>query len=166
MEDSLAVGTHFEDDFHEFKRRLDSHGLEGALRFLSGRTPHRFTGIYQYAGNTLLNLVLFDSVEDVLKKGGASPLENTFCSLVKDTKQQVLEINDAAQDERVKGKVITPVVSYCGVLMKNEAGGSFGTLCHFDMQRCQERAYDLPLLKAASVLLYNHLVSDGTIVMN
>nr|GFD17252.1 hypothetical protein [Tanacetum cinerariifolium] len=40
-------------------------------------------------------------------------------------------------------------------------GQAYGTLCHYDMQRCQERTTDLPLLEAAAPLLYQHFHASG-----
>jgi len=74
-----------------------------------------------------------------------------------DRHQAPLEITDAATDPRVKGVIDTPVVSCCGVLIQDWEGNAFGSLCHYDMQRCQERTTDLPLLEAAAALLYRHL---------
>ena len=40
---------------------------------------------------------------------------------------------------------------------RDSHGKAFGTLCHYDMNRCQERTTDLPLLEAAASLLYQAL---------
>jgi hypothetical protein len=45
------------------------------------------------------------------------------------------------------------------VLIRDAEGKAFGTLCHYDMQRCQERTTDLPLLEEAAGLLYKQLHS-------
>jgi hypothetical protein len=79
----------------------------------------------------------------------------TYCGLV-GQQEAPLTILDAALDPLAQG-VATPVISYCGVLIRDDQGQAYGTLCHYDMQRCQERTIDLPLVEAAAQLLYRHL---------
>ncbi|MBF9237010.1 hypothetical protein I2I05_06340 [Hymenobacter sp. BT683] len=144
----------------DFRQELERHGVHAALQFLNGRTPHRYTGIFRFDGDQLRSEVLFDRYQLGLTKGDDAPMEATYCSLV--GQQQVAwEITDAATDPRVLGLIDTPVMSYCGVLIRDDAGQPFGSLCHYDMQRCQERTTDLPLLEAASSMLYRHLQPLG-----
>ena len=145
----------FDSDLKEFENLLINSGIHPALGFLNRRTPHRFTGIYKYDDKTLRNIVLYDSYYPEVIKGDDAPMVATYCSLVKT--QQKLEINDAPNDNRVNGIIITPVVSYCGVLIRDSEGNSFGTLCHFDMKRCQERVSDFPLMEEVAKLLFKNL---------
>ncbi|AYA37177.1 hypothetical protein D3Y59_09010 [Hymenobacter oligotrophus] len=145
----------------EFAEVLRQRGLHAALEYLNNRTPHRYTGIFRFDGATLRNEALFDRYNPTLQKGGDAPMEATYCSLV-GQQQQPLEINDASTDVRVKGIVETPVVSYCGVLIRDAQGQPYGTLCHYDMQRCQERSTDVPLLEAAARLFYAYLGAATT----
>jgi len=147
----------FSNELQEFKVALKISGVHGALGYLNKRMPHRYTGIYRYEGDTLRNLAIYDRYEPDARKGEDAPMSATYCSLLQ--KQEALEIADAAEDARVKGIIITPVVSYCGVLMRNSHGLPYGSLCHFDMNRCQERMSDFPLLQAAAQILYYHLHS-------
>jgi len=140
----------------EFADMLRQDGVRGGLQYLNSRTPHRYTGVFRFDGDVLRNEVLFDRYEPTLHKGDDVPLEDTYCSLV-GQQEAPLEISDAASDPRVQGKINTPVVSYCGILMRDSHGKAFGTLCHYDMNRCQERTTDLPLLEAAASLLYQAL---------
>jgi hypothetical protein len=140
----------------EFTEKLEQQGVHAALQYLNSRTPHRYTGIFRFDNDTLRSEVLFDRYELTLTKGADAPMEATYCSLV-GRQQAPLEINDATTDARVKGVIDTPVVSYCGVLIRDNEGRAFGSLCHYDMQRCQERTTDLPLLEAAAKLFYKHL---------
>lgn len=149
--DSTQIGA----TLHEFQEALKTNGVHGALRYLNSRTPHRFTGIYRYDGETLRNIALYDKHDPKVRSGEDAPMVATYCSLVKDAKK--LEILDSEEDVRVKGKIITPVVSYCGVVMEDVNGLPLGTLCHFDMNRCQERSSDFPLMELASEILYRHL---------
>jgi hypothetical protein len=140
----------------EFAALLAQHGVPAALKYLNGRTPHRYTGIFRFDGDTLRSEALFDRFDPSVAKGDDVPMLVTYCSLV-GRQEAPLEINDAATDERYRGAVDTPVVSYCGVLIRDATGRAFGTLCHYDLQRCQERTSDLPLLEAAGALLYQQL---------
>ncbi len=140
----------------EFKRILLSAGVHGALSYLNQRTPHRFTGIYRFDGDILRNEFLFDKYEPDTRKGDDAPMEATYCSLV-GASRQPLEILDSATDARVIGVVVTPVVSYCGVLISNNDGEPYGTLCHFDMARCEVSSSDLPLLQTGAKLLFDRL---------
>ena len=47
-----------------------------------------------------------------------------------------------------------PVVYYCGVLIRDQAGTAIGTLCHYDLRRCETRSSELPLMGSAAPLLY------------
>ncbi|WP_400191998.1 hypothetical protein [Hymenobacter sp. B81] len=143
-------------EIQAFASILHTRGVHAALQFLNGRTPHRYTGVFRFDGDVLRNEALFDRYQPEQLKGADAPMQATYCSLV-GRQQAPLEINDATTDARVKGIIETPVVSYCGVLIRDAAGKAFGTLCHYDMQRCQERTTDLPLLEAAAQLLYRQL---------
>ena len=145
----------FAKELNSFTTLLSQEGLLGALRFLNKRTPHRYTGVYKYDGKFLKNIIKYDEFLDVIVEDEKVPLEVTYCSLVKDMGQ--LQILDATEDDRVKGVIETPVVSYGGVLIEDERNAPFGTLCHYDFKRCQERITDLPLLKLASSIIYQYI---------
>lgn len=136
---------------NEIREILDQAGVHAVLGYLNRRTPHRFTGIYRFDGDMLRNLYLFDSFNSRETSGEDAPMANTYCSLVKVEKK--LEIRDAAKDQRVMGKIDTPVMSYCGVLIRDESARPFGTLCHFDMKRCQEPSTEFGLMEEAAKLL-------------
>ncbi|RSK42174.1 hypothetical protein [Hymenobacter perfusus] len=144
----------------EFTGILQQQGVHNALKYLNSRTPHRFTGLYRFEGVVLQNDALFDQFTPTPQRAEPVPMSATFCSLV-GQRQQPLEIQEAATDTQVQGLIDTPVVSYCGVLIRDAAGQPFGTLCHYDMQRCQERTTDIPLLQAAAGLLYQYAQTPG-----
>ncbi|WP_026464290.1 hypothetical protein [Adhaeribacter aquaticus] len=147
----------FEKEMQEFKTTLQNTGILSALGYLNQRTPHRYTGIYRYDGKNLQNLYLFDKFSPDVVKGEDVPINEAFCSML--VKEHNLEFADVNLDERVRGKVNTTVISYCGVLIEDAAGNPFGSLCHFDMKSCQERVTDLPLLQAASSILYRQIAA-------
>ena len=134
---------------------LLQQGIPEALQYLNSRTPHRYTGIFRFEGDVLRNEALFDRYQPSVRQGDDVPMAVTYCALV-GRQQAPLQILDATVDPQAAG-VDTPVISYCGVLIRDAQGHAFGTLCHYDLQRCQERITDLPLLEAAAQLLYRHL---------
>ena len=142
-----------------FRELLHYQGVPAALEYLNNRTPHRYTGLFRFDGDTLRNEALFDRKHPDVRQGADVPMATTYCALV-GRQQAPLEILDAAGDPQASG-VDTPVISYCGVLLRDAHGRTYGTLCHYDLQRCQERTTDLPLLEAAAQLLYQHLHPTG-----
>jgi len=138
-----------------FTALLQQQGVHAALEYLNHRTPHRYTGLFRFEGDILRNEVLLDRNQPSVRQGEDVPMVVTYCALV-GRQESPLNILDAAIDPQAQG-VDTPVISYCGVLIRDEQGRAYGTLCHYDMQRCQERTTDLPLLEAAAQLLYHHL---------
>ena len=139
----------------EFATLLQQQGVHEALGYLNHRTPHRYTGVYRFDGDMLRSEVLFDRKLPDVRTGADAPLATTYCSLVGRTEAPV-QILDAAVDPQALG-IETPVISYCGALIRDGQGKAFGTLCHYDLQRCQERTTDQPLLEAAAQLLYQRL---------
>jgi hypothetical protein len=136
----------------ELKSILSAGGLHEVLRFLNDRTPHRYTGVYRYDGDVLRNVCLFDRFEPQTLRGDDIALEDAYCSIVKKT-GNVVEFSDARTDGRIPYKPQSPVISYCGVLLRDPDGKAFGALCHFDTAPCQPRIDDVPLLEAAGPLL-------------
>lgn len=141
----------------EFTALLHQQGVHAALGYLNHRTPHRYTGLWRFDGDMLRSEALFDRKMADVRQGADAPMAATYCSLVGRTEAPV-QILDATVDPQALG-IDTPVISYCGALVRDGQGRAFGTLCHYDLQRCQERTTDQPLLTAAAQLLYEHLHS-------
>ena len=99
--------------------------------------------------------MLYDRYQAKIRQDSDVPLVETYCALV-GRQEAPLQILDATADPQAAG-VDTSVISYCGVLIRDAHGKAYGTLCHYDLQRCQERTTDLPLLEAAAQLLYHKL---------
>ncbi|MBA2237111.1 MAG: GAF domain-containing protein [Lysobacter sp.] len=140
-----------------FEDALQRTGLHGALRFLNGRTPHRFTGVYRYDGPMLRNVSLFDQFNPEQARGDDSPIGATFCSLVPRF-GGALTFSEACNDPRVS-QIQSPVVSYCGVQLRDEAGTPLGTLCHFDLKPCETRTSDLEFLETVAPLLQRTMMA-------
>lgn len=147
-------------DIDHVKRRfeavLSSAGISAALGFLNARTPHRFTGIYRYDGAMLRNEYLYDQFQPKVVKGEDVPLAQAYCSIVAHT-QAPLEVLDTATLSARQFIAGSPVISYCGVLIRDYRGEPYGALCHFDMKPCQVRVSDIPLLEAVAPLLFSAL---------
>ena len=127
---------------------LENDGLHAALRLLNERTPHRFTGIYRYDGDMLRNVILFDVHDPHLQRGGDIPMQHSYCALLQDSDTGAIEFNDPRSDPPSMARShLTPVVSYCGVLLVDAAGQPFGSLCHYDLKPCQPRTSDLAMLR-------------------
>ncbi|NVO33471.1 hypothetical protein [Hymenobacter lapidiphilus] len=153
-------GTALPAEITDFAALLQQQGVHAALAYLNYRTPHRYTGVWRFDGDMLRSEALFDRKMAEVRQGADAPMAATYCSLVGRTEAPV-QILDATIDPQALG-IDTPVISYCGALMRDEQGRPFGTLCHYDLQRCQERTSDQPLLMAAAQLLYQHLHAGGT----
>ncbi|GGG33709.1 hypothetical protein [Hymenobacter glacieicola] len=146
-----------------FTRVLHQDGVHAALRYLNRYTPHRYTGIYRFEGSLSRNLLLVDRYDARVQQGTDVPLAEAFCSLV-GRQQASLQLWNAPLDPRAR-EVNTLVVSYCGVLIRDQQGQIYGTLCHYDLDLCQEMPSLLPLLEAAAPLLFQalHPAPDSTL---
>jgi GAF domain-containing protein len=103
-----------------------------ALCLLNERTRYRFTGLYRFEPPLLRSVLLFDRENpDVCTSGEASPLDDTFCSILFATSCP-FTTDDAPTDERLETHAARyRVLSYTGVPVLRH-GKPFGTLCHFD----------------------------------
>lgn len=132
--------------------------VHAALDYLNGRTAYRFTGLYRFEGGTLRNVALFDRWVPRQKKGADAPLDQTFCGIVRDAGE--LEVQYGPTDPRFPWMQQNAVVCYCGTLVRDGDGEPLGTLCHFDVQRCEQSSSELALLRAAAPLFAPSLHPD------
>ncbi len=139
-----------------FTQSLGSEGLHAALRVLNSHTPHRFTGVYRYDGEMLRNVALFDRWNPETTTGPDAPMRETFCALVPAAGGS-LAVVDGKVDSRFPWMQANAVICYTGVMIKDEAGQPFGTVCHFDLERCEAGSSQLPLMQRATELIYEKL---------
>lgn len=139
---------------------LEARGLHAGLAMLNSRTPHRYTGIYRYDGDVLRNVALYDRHEPKVTRGGDVDMGNAYCAIVGRCGEP-LEFADSRNDTRFAHLAGSPVISYCGVLIRDDQDQPFGTLCHYDVQRCEMRVSDLPLLMAAGPLIHGIISRDS-----
>lgn len=113
---------------------LRAGGIEAVVRLLNDRVPHRYTGVYQLAGNVLRCEMLYDKQHEVMPELlAAVPLEDSFCQFV--FRDQGFRTSDARDDTRLDGHRYQQVMlSYHGVPLLDASGALFGSLCHFDFQ--------------------------------
>lgn len=152
---------HFADDqlWEDFRARVRDEGLRGALRFLNGRTGHRFTGVYRVDPPTLRNVQIFDELNPDLVVADDTPLSETYCSIVA-AEGAPFSTSDAGADERlVDHPALESVRAYMGVPLTVE-GQPFGTLCHFDVvpREVSDEAFAF-LERAADVI--NEIIEEG-----
>lgn len=138
----------------KFEAVLATRGVHQALRFLNGRVPHRFTGVYRFEPPMLRSVCLVDGYDLTVRRGDDAPLESTYCSIVGRTGGPFASEN-AGRDGRLAGHPARgSVIAYCGVLLDDPGGAPFGTLCHFDAMPCDVPVHEMPLMHAAAPLLY------------
>ncbi|MGV3570570.1 MAG: GAF domain-containing protein [Ramlibacter sp.] len=138
-------------DLAQFQHLLQAEGTRGALGYLNGRTPHRFTGIFRFDGDMLRSVQLIDKWDASVEQGDDLPVATAYCAHLKRTGES-LQVGDGRSDPRVPWMNDSPIVSYCGTPIVDEHGEPWGALCHFDLQPCQAKDSDMPLLQAAGKL--------------
>lgn len=152
-EASGPLPTERQDAAREFSAVLSERGLHAALRFLNARTRHRFTGVYRFDPPTLCNVCLYDRENPTLNVGTDSPMTETYCSILDETRAP-FGLEDSATDPRVAAHPARQrVISYCGVPLLSADGTSVGTLCHFDLRPRIVPASEIPFMEAVAPLL-------------
>ena len=133
-----------------FEDVLALSGVEPALEVLNRGLPHRYTAIFRLDHDTLVNLYLFDKQGQLRPEAlERVPLVDSFCQLV--LKQGFLKSDNSVIDPRLDFSPFQGmVVSYHGVPIENNAGGLYGTLCHFDMVERQISDEDFDSLQRAA----------------
>ncbi len=141
------------DPVATFATILRDDGLHAALRFLNGRAPHRFTGVYRFDPPTLRSVHLVDSFSPDVRRGDDPPMAETYCAIVGATEHPFVT-PDTRADQRLDGHPARDqVIAYCGVLLRDELGSPIGTLCHFDLKPCDVPVHELPTMEAAAALI-------------
>ena len=137
----------------ELSMMLRTSEVISALAYLNARTRFRFTGIYRVEPPMLRNLHLFDRENPSLHvSGNASPLEDTYCSITARSKG-AFTTEDAGADRRLESHAARDsVISYCGVPIRMEDGGVWGTLCHFDVRPRLIPSTEVPVLESVVTL--------------
>lgn len=140
----------------EVQERLNDSGLHAALALLNSGTPHRFTGAYRYDGEMLRNEGLYDRFSPEVERGEDIPMPLAYCALVRE-RDDSLQFADAREDPRFTWKSGTDTISYCGALLRDEDGHPYGTLCHFDVRRCEPNVTQLEQLEQVAPVIVRWL---------
>lgn len=147
-----------DDPVAKIRHVLEEHGVLSALRILNGRAPHRYTGIYKYTPDILKNLYLVDAFDQEVTKGSDVSLEDAYCVILSYERKVAF---GRTEDAPCPVKLASPVVSYCGVLLMRSNGEPFGSLCHYDVARCQEPSTQMPYLEAIAPHIVAKLEAEG-----
>lgn len=139
---------------------LAESGVQQALRFLNELSPHRFTGIYRFDEPVLRNLRLFDRENPDLEIGVDAPIRETYCSIVWEHEKPFFT-EEAARDERLSAHPAREdVISYMGVLLRDEQGHPFGTFCHFDLRPQPVPHTDIAVLEHIAPLILRAVLAE------
>lgn len=116
------------------ERELAQRGVDGALKLLNQRVPHRFTAVYRLIGQALHNIATADKHLHLEPLDLAVvPLKDSFCQFV--LRDGLFLTRESGSDNRLDGHPYSGVVgSYVGVPIRNRDGKLAGTLCHFDVE--------------------------------
>ena len=142
----------------EFRARLAGGGRRAGIELLNQRTSHRFTGIFQFAGEFLKCIELVDKWDWTVRRCDDVPIGSAYCAHLQRTGEPLV-VADGTVDVRVPWMRNKPVTSYCGAVIETPAGQPWGALCHFDMSPCESNAGEVDLLVAAARLLWPALGS-------
>ncbi|MDB5034307.1 MAG: luxQ 8 [Chlorobi bacterium] len=113
---------------------LEQDGIRAALRLLNSQTPHRFTALYRFDGETLKSLYFVDAENPEVESCPDIPVMASYCVFVRKTGNR-FTVHDTLKDDRVEGHPKQrEVQSYCGVPLLDESGNLFGTICVFDFE--------------------------------
>jgi GAF domain-containing protein len=139
-----------EQILHDTLRR---EGLPGALRFLNGRTRHRFTALYRFDPPWLRNVCTVDRENPELRLVADCRIRESYCSFVFEQGKQLV-VEDAQSDARVAGHPKREaLLAYCGVPVLDADGACVGTLCHFDPRPRLTPPSEVALLERAARLV-------------
>ena len=136
---------------------LAEQGLQAGMVALNAAVPHRYTGVYRLHGDALHNVFLVDK-EDAVKPDELAVvrLEDSFCQFV--LRDGRFLTSDSAREPMLDGHRYQGVMlSYHGVPVADNAGGLFGTLCHFDTVGRELPAGQFELLEAAGKMLFPYV---------
>ena len=138
------------------KEAFAKGGPRAALAFLNSLTSHRFTSLYLFDEEMLLNVVFYDREHPELTRSEDIPVMASYCIFVRDSKAPFMT-EEARTDERVNNHPKQETLqSYCGVPLFSRDGKMFGTICHFDFEPGRVSDLDVELLEYMAILLGSH----------
>jgi hypothetical protein len=115
-----------------FSEQLRENDLYSLLQYLNASTEHRFTGVYRFEPGWVVSVALFDRQDPALRLGADVKMKESYCWLT-GVDGGGFVIEDALCDRRLEGHAAQAEVrSYIAVLLRDQKGTPWGTLCHFD----------------------------------
>ena len=142
------------NELFNFIELMGRHNLHAALTYLNSRTPHRYTSVYKFNDEQLQSVCLVDKYDPEVKEGESVLIRDSYCSTLPSVKSLDLLPHIPDDYPRVAA---SSVEAYGGVLITDELGNPFGSLCHFDYKRCETNRNDIPLLKKVAPLIFKYL---------
>ncbi len=143
-------------DTERLRSELQLAGLDGAVKWLNARTSYRYTGIYHLTDATMRMVAIFDRKGEDVTALTVIPFGDSFCQFV--MSDGVFNANDIANDLRLTNHAFRDIVaSYFGLPLFSEAGGFYGTLCHFDVVPNAVNDAEIAFLYSATPVLMEHL---------
>jgi GAF domain-containing protein len=117
------------------------------LRALNSRSPHRFTGVYRFDPPMLRNLHLYDAFAPNVTRCDDSRISESYCAIVHSERRSLGVENSLTDPRLARHPAREIVISYCGVLIRDDRGAPFGTICHFDSKPCEVSTSELALME-------------------
>ena len=137
----------------QLKAILRGQDVRAAVIFLNGLTEHRFTALYRFDKETLVNLYFFDRENPTQESTPDIPVMASYCVFVRNS-GTMFTTPDSLQDDRVRAHPKRKVVqSYFGVPLLDEDGKMFGTICHFDLRPIPISDENVELMEAVALLI-------------
>lgn len=137
----------------EIRHLLNQGRVRDALALMNSLTEHRFTALYRFDRETLRNRYFYDRSNPAVESTDDIPILASYCVYVRDT-NRMFETTHAREDERTAGhEKREKLQAYCGVPLVDEAGRSFGSVCHFDFDPRAISPENLELMEAFAGLL-------------
>lgn len=140
-------------ELFKFVELMERKNLHAAVTYLNSRTPHRFSAVYKFEGEVLKNICLVDKFDPSIKESENRLISNSYCSLL----TSLMSIDMISNIPEENRKLASQVEAYGGVLIMDEFGNPYGSLCHYDLKRCEVNTNDIPLLKKVAPLVYKYL---------
>ena len=125
--------------------------IDGALRYLNGRTRFRFTGLFRVDPPVLRNVRLVDRENPTLNVSGTvSSVDIGYCGVACASRAPFVTA-DSREDPRLESHPArASMISYAGVPIRMPGGITWGTLCHFDVRPRLIRPAEVTILEAAT----------------
>lgn len=143
------------DDIAKFRAVLAGRGIPVALAFLNRRAPHRYTAIYRFDGDMMLNVGIHDRLGQVASPLPPTPREHSFCQYVS-AGQAFVSVNVLADPRLATHFQRGLINAYVGLPLSRGPQHLYGTLCQMDpdAQRLSTAEYRFLEMVVPALLAY------------